>query len=87
MSAITSKHAFNLDGNPIADSHANLVLSDEDSPSHQPDADFVAQYAQMYDRVCAVSVRAAADASDFLDGLNAVITKLGGKSKACDARS
>ena len=28
----------NCDGNPIMDLQANLVLSDEDSPYHEPDA-------------------------------------------------
>ena len=73
----------NCDGNPVADVQGNLILSDEDSPSHQPDAAFATQYAQIYDTVCAASRRAAAPAPDFLAGLNAVITKLGGPGKKC----
>ena len=74
----------NCDGNPIMDVRANLVLSDEDSPTHEPDATFADDYARVYDTVCAASVRAAASVDEFLEGLNDVITQLGGTSKQCD---
>eukprot|EP00947_MAST-08B_sp_MAST-8B-sp1_P003427 g3427.t1 len=81
--------SVNCDGNPVIASQANLVLSDESSPSHQPDPAFADQYAQVYDTVCAASVRAHAQASsaDFLGGLSGVIEKLGGAAKTCDGRS
>jgi hypothetical protein len=60
------------------------VLSDETSASHQPDARYLSHYTQMYDTVCAASLRAAAPSDTFLDGLSAVIAKLGGPSKTCD---
>ena len=77
----------NCDGNPVMDVRANLVLSDEASSSHQPDARFVDQYATLFDTVCAASIRAAAQDSstDFFDALNRVIVHLGGQGKKCAA--
>ena len=75
--------SVNCDGNPVIDAHANLVLSDETSPMHQPDPASVADYGGIFDSVCAASTRADAPCPDFLAGLSAVIAKLGGKPKTC----
>jgi hypothetical protein len=75
----------NCDGNPVLALRANLVLSDEASGSHQPEASFVDQYSTMFDTVCTASIRAAAQDSSaaFLDALSRVIVKLGGQGKQC----
>lgn len=75
--------SINCDGNPLFDARANLVLSDESSPMHQPDAAFIGQYALLFDMVCAAAARAAAPSTEFLDGLNQVMTQLGGEKKTC----
>ena len=79
--------ATNCDGNRVATTQANLVLSDESSRTHQPAQDFVDQYLQLHDMVCAASIRASAPCPSFLLALNDVITKLGGPSKTCAAMS
>ena len=53
------------------------------SPTHQPNADFVHDYAQVFDAVCAASARAHAPCPDFLAGLAATIVTLGGPQKSC----
>ena len=76
---------INCDGNP-SDSFkatANLVLSDESSGAHQPDANFVDDYVQVFQMVCAASRRAAAPAQGFLDELNGVLAALGAPTQTC----
>ena len=75
--------SVNCDGNPVLDTQGNLVLSDESSPAHEPDVNFVDQYTTMFDTVCAASKRASAPSPDFLQALNTVITSLGGQAKQC----
>ena len=53
------------------------------SLTHQPNADFVHDYAQVFDAVCAASARARAPCPDFLAGLAATIVTLGGPQKSC----
>merc|ERR1712083_1113475 len=83
-----SNFDISCDGNaidpPLVTVQGNLVLSDESSRSHQPDADFVDQYIKVYETVCAASHRAQAPSKDFLSSLNKLITKLGGSSRTCD---
>jgi len=62
---------------------ANLVLSDETSEAHQPNADFVEDYATLFRSVCAASRQAAAPATSFLDALNAVLDALGAQTQKC----
>ena len=68
---------------PAFKATANLILSDEGSEAHQPDAAFADDYAQVYQMVCAASRRAAAPADDFLKGLNGVLAKLGAATQEC----
>ena len=68
---------------PAFKATANLVLSDEGSGAHQPDAAFMDDYVQVFQMVCAASRRAAAPANDFLDGLNGVLASLGGPTQKC----
>ena len=77
----------NCDGNPIMQVQANLVISDETSGHHQPDAKFLDQYRKVFDTVCAATIQASAPSPRFLDGLNRIIVKLGGSSKTCARRS
>ena len=70
----------NCDGNPIMAVRANLVLSDEASPAHQPSPDAVDDYVVVYDTVCAASARAApfamldVDDCDLADALGGMET-------------
>lgn len=73
----------NCDGNPIMTTHGNLVLSDETSGSHQPNADSIAQYVSVFDSVCSASLMASEEADDFLNDLNDVIVQLGGTKQKC----
>ena len=63
------------------------MISDETSPAHQPDADYVESYVQVFRMVCAASHRAAALASAFLDGLNDVLASHGGPTQTCSAET
>ncbi len=83
-----SNFDINCDGNPSPSfqAKANLVLSDESSPAHQPDADFIDEYMQVFQTVCAASRRAAAPADEFLDDLNGVLAALGGLAQKCAGR-
>lgn len=76
---------INCDGypSPSFESTANLVLSDETSKAHQPDAHFLEEYAHVFRMVCAASRRAAAPADGFLEALNGVIAALGGPTQTC----
>ena len=75
--------SVNCDGNPVIDARANLVLSDESSGAHQPDAAAIAEYGKAYATVCAATARAASPAPGFLDALDDVIAKLGGERQRC----
>ena len=65
------------------DVSANVVLSDEESPYHEPDADYIDDYERVYNRVCAAARLADADAEEFLESLNEAIVQLGGSSQKC----
>lgn len=84
-----SNFVISCDGNPMDDYpimevRGNLVLSDESSDTHQPDAEFVDQYSKVFETVCAASLRAEAPSQDFLEALNSIITGFGGQSMRCD---
>ena len=76
---------INCDGSasPSFQTRANLVLSDESSAAHQPDAHFIDDYRQVFRMVCAASRRAAASADGFFAALNGVIAALGGPTQTC----
>jgi hypothetical protein len=65
------------------DVSANVVLSDEESTYHEPDAKHIDDYVQVYNRVCAAAHLAEANATEFLESLNDSIVKLGGSSQQC----
>ena len=78
--------SVNCDGNPVLTTRGNLVLSDESSPSHQPDAELADEYAKVYRMVCAASIRAGVKgkAGTFLDALNRVLTSVGKDKQVCE---
>eukprot|EP00310_Coccolithus_braarudii_P024559 CAMPEP_0183346650 /NCGR_PEP_ID=MMETSP0164_2-20130417/11703_1 /TAXON_ID=221442 /ORGANISM="Coccolithus pelagicus ssp braarudi, Strain PLY182g" /LENGTH=397 /DNA_ID=CAMNT_0025517959 /DNA_START=38 /DNA_END=1231 /DNA_ORIENTATION=+ len=80
-----SSFDINCDGYPSPPlvRAANLVLSDETSEAHEPDAAFIGDYAQLFHTVCAASRHADAPADDFLERLNAVLVALGGPNQEC----
>ena len=75
--------AVNCDGNPVLTTVGNLVVSDENSPSHQPDAKMVDEYGVVFQSVCLATNQSGASSSSFLARLNAVIEQVGGAPQRC----
>ena len=75
--------AVNCDGNPVLTTAGNLVVSDESSPSHQPDAKLVDAYELVFQSVCLATNHSGAPSSSFLSRLNGIIEQVGGVRQTC----